>query len=467
MQKSNNLETVYSEKGKLLILYQGYKFYKAYEGIQGNSWRCVQKKCPAKLLLNDCNSTILKENTTHNHEKSQNLGREIVSNSLKRKAADDLMQKPRKVVVKEIEMEETRKYSDNFTAKDVKCLTLNLYRAKRKRLPRLPKSQQEVHEALNQINVISHKGENMIKVNDSEKNIICFTTDTNLAYLSKKSKLFGDGTFTYSPKYFHQLFTIHTVENGNYIPLVFFLLPNKTSGTYENMFELLKELCMDKNKNFCPLEIVVDFESAIHEGSKRIWPNINITGCRFHLAQSWFRNIQKMGLVKEYKDAESPTGEWLRLLFGLPFLHPNEVWRSFVDDFMPTEPGNEQIYQLTTYLDKTYMAEDSKFPPIMWASPSTDAERTTNACESFHSRFNENFTSSKPNIFIFVEVLKKFQTQIYISLNSVQLPRSINNTQYKKKKELLDMCLQQYAEKKISRFELLKKASYHYKKRTT
>lgn len=120
-------------------------------------------------------STILKEHATHNHEKSQNLGREIVSNSLKRKATNYLTQKPRKGILKEIEMQEARKYSGNFTTKDIKCLTLNLYRAKRKSLP---KSQQEVHKTLNQINVITHKGENMIKVNDSEKNITYMLTET-------------------------------------------------------------------------------------------------------------------------------------------------------------------------------------------------------------------------------------------------------------------------------------------------
>lgn len=46
------------------------------EGIQGNSWRCAQKKCLAKLTIDKRTSTILKENPTLNHKKSQNSGRE-------------------------------------------------------------------------------------------------------------------------------------------------------------------------------------------------------------------------------------------------------------------------------------------------------------------------------------------------------------------------------------------------------
>jgi hypothetical protein len=33
-----------------------------------------------------------------------------------------------------------------------------------------------------------------------------------------------------------------------------------------------------------------------------MWPNVTLKGCRFHLAQSWFRKIQKLGLPNDYKD---------------------------------------------------------------------------------------------------------------------------------------------------------------------
>jgi hypothetical protein len=31
--------------------------------------------------------------------------------------------------------------------------------------------------------------------------------------------------------------------------------------------------------------------------------------CRFHLAQSWFRKIQKLGLSNDYKDKTSNNGK--------------------------------------------------------------------------------------------------------------------------------------------------------------
>lgn len=464
MEKTNDVKIMCSQRGKTLVLYSGYKFYKAYEAIEGNTWRCIQKKCPAKLCLDDTNSTILKENGAHNHEKSANLEREMFSNSLKRKATEDLLQKPQKLILKEIEDDSTG-VSENFTTQDLKCLKVNLYRAKRKSIPRLPKSQQEVHETLNQISVISHKGENMIKINDIQNNIIAFSTNTNLEYLSTKSKFFGDGTFTYCVNYFHQLFTIHTLENGNYIPLLFFLLPNKKMPTYEIMFQHLKDLCSNKNPNFHPEEIVADFESAIHDAAKRIWPSINIVGCRFHLTQAWYRNIQSKGLSTEYKDPNSEIGKWLHMLFGLPFLDSSEVMDSFVNDFMSAEPNDERVAKFSDYLDKTYMSDEAQFPPTLWSCPSTASERTTNACESFHSRYNSQFTSPHPSIFIFINVLKNIQTEVYIRLNSIHLKNNTKNLYFKKRREALDKALELYNTRKISRVQFLKIASHHYKKK--
>lgn len=74
-----------------------------------------------------------------------------------------------------------------------------------------------------------------------------------------------------------------------------------------------------------PKEAVVDFEISIHNALTQIWTNIKITGCRFHLTQAWYRQIQKLGLTQSYKDDKSDVGKWLHYCFGLLFLEPTEV----------------------------------------------------------------------------------------------------------------------------------------------
>jgi len=91
------------------------------------------------------------------------------------------------------------------------------------------------------------------------------------------------------------MFTIHTIKNEQYIPLLFILLPNKRQESYFVAFEHLKKYFVDLNVK----RILVDFEIAIHSAITDVWPIIEIKDCRFHLGQSWWRKIQELGLSAE------------------------------------------------------------------------------------------------------------------------------------------------------------------------
>lgn len=94
-----------------------------------------------------------------------------------------------------------------------------------------------------------------------------------------------DGTFSYCPKYFYQLFTIHTVNNGHYIPLIFFLLPSKQFIVYERALKALIDICESKlSIKFNPKVFVVDFEKSFHNAIITVWHTIILHGCRFHLS---------------------------------------------------------------------------------------------------------------------------------------------------------------------------------------
>nr|CAI5837421.1 unnamed protein product [Callosobruchus analis] len=65
----------------------------------------------------------------------------------------------------------------------------------------------------------------------------------------------------------------------------------------------------------------------------------------------------------EYKNQQSPIGNWLNHLFGLTFLPPAEVGECFAQDFMSDKPQDSKVEQFTDYLVDTYIDSDSKFPP--------------------------------------------------------------------------------------------------------
>ena len=61
------------------------------------------------------------------------------------------------------------------------------------------------------------------------------------------------------------------------------------------------------------------------------------------------------------------------------------------------------------------------YDPELWAeAPSSDdRRRTTNGCESFHSHFNALFNSTHPNIFSFLQELKRYQLRVYIYIRTL------------------------------------------------
>lgn len=65
--------------------------------------------------------------------------------------------------------------------------------------------------------------------------------------------------------------------------------------------------------------IIIDFEIAIHNAVKLIWPSCTIKRYRFHLIQSWYRKIQEFSLIVDYKQTN-----WLKHRFGLVHLNPED-----------------------------------------------------------------------------------------------------------------------------------------------
>jgi len=143
---------------------------------------------------------------------------------------------------------------------------------------------------------------------------------------------------------------------------------------------------------FIAKSVTTDFEKAILNSVNEIWSKTKIIGCRFHLTQTWYRQLQKLGLSTEYQNQSSEIGIWIRHTFGLLFLEKTETTEFFVEDFMSNRPIDERVQKYSVYLLDHYTDENSMYSPTLWAAMSSSLQRTTNACESFHSRFINSYS---------------------------------------------------------------------------
>lgn len=71
--------------------------------------------------------------------------------------------------------------------------------------------------------IITNTGELFCHMEETSSPVI-FTCKTNLELISQSSHIFADGTFSYAPKYFEQLYSIHILQNGFYVPVIYFLI---------------------------------------------------------------------------------------------------------------------------------------------------------------------------------------------------------------------------------------------------
>ena len=85
-------QTTTSERGKLLIICENYKYYK-YRELKSSGetcWCCTIKKCCAKIYTIGQELTFSKKSGDHHHDSvsTSKLNRQKISNSVKRKALE-------------------------------------------------------------------------------------------------------------------------------------------------------------------------------------------------------------------------------------------------------------------------------------------------------------------------------------------------------------------------------------------
>ncbi|XP_066996016.2 cytochrome P450 307a1-like [Anabrus simplex] len=126
--------------------------------------------------------------------------------------------------------------------------------------------------------------------------ILVFASEKGKSALSRCSSFFVDGTFKNSSKQFGQLFIIHADHGSSWeetitIPAVYALLPNKKRETYASFFEAVKNNAPGWN----PVTRIMDFEIAIVQSAKTLFPQAEIFGCNYHFDQCLWSQYFEMG----------------------------------------------------------------------------------------------------------------------------------------------------------------------------
>ena len=289
-------------------------------------WHCLSKGCKARAVT-DMNANNCEHPFAHHNHASKSdehfLSLEL-RHGIKRRISLDPSERPQKavdMVIKDID-------DNEMNSHDLENLACVAKRKKYSKKPRQPRDGCELSSTwvklLNkEINV---DGGSLVQA--VENNVVMFGTEKSFQLLRENySQVFGDGTFKFAPKGYLQMYTIHIYKHNKYIQVAYFLLKDKHFKTYNTMCKMLHGICPELNRSVFQL----DFEPGVHKAVRTQFPGAVVRGCRFHLAQSWNRRIQRHGLQKTYIAARSQAAIWLQTVFGLPSLEPASVKPLFND----------------------------------------------------------------------------------------------------------------------------------------
>ncbi|CAH1109088.1 unnamed protein product [Psylliodes chrysocephalus] len=128
-----------SERGMSLLVIHGYtfSFQKMVTNKTVKRWQCSKRTCKAFVKTQGSDDTIVQLVLDHNHEKLSDevFNKHLVSNSVKRKAVEDICEKHLKLMRNEIKNSAV----ETLTTKDIVRLRQNIYNARSSLLLKNPK----------------------------------------------------------------------------------------------------------------------------------------------------------------------------------------------------------------------------------------------------------------------------------------------------------------------------------------
>ncbi|KAF0697291.1 Uncharacterized protein FWK35_00035520, partial [Aphis craccivora] len=364
-------------------------------------WRCIIKTCKAFVkTFGETTTNIAEQNVDHSHSANsdQNIQRQIVSVSAKRKAIEDNNEKPSKIVctvIRSIPQSEALQVSD-------------LHNIKLPLTSKVPRTKKSINM------MVSDEASLRIKKLKSS-----YESDTTLNKL-QSLRWYMDGNFALAPKLFSQLYVIRVEINKKFTTAVYILLQNKTLATYEMMLTTLLKKCEEQNSYPDPAVVHVDFERAVITAIIHVLgQHIHIQSCFYHLTQSTYQKVQELGLQTQYRENQNLI-EFCGKMNGSAFLPIGDKYGiAYLKKIVP-----EEAESLLNYFDETYVNgkygqvknENNKivlkncpptFPPNLWnvnESTLNDEERTNNSTEGWNLRFSKLVGQTHPKIWTIIVV---------------------------------------------------------------
>ena len=270
--------------------------------------------------------------------------------------------------------------------------------------------------------------------NEQHRSIFCCTNE-QLEILKTVEELRIDGTFKIVASPFYQLVSLHAfVRHGHQrksMPLGYILMTGKSQADYTQIFQKVKEVVEGDGPSWNLVNVMLDFEMALRNSLKAVWPNIRLSGCWFHYCQAIWRRVQKLpNLEGMYHTAFGL--KYIKRIMLLPLFHANdgmigrvfnEILRLFNGDKDKLNPEVRDSFEKFFSYVSSQWVNNPKIPTSELSVFDTDV-RTNNTSENCNGKMWKNAKGrSKP----FYPLLNFLQNERKKDINIFKLQKPKEN----------------------------------------
>ncbi|CAF1362499.1 unnamed protein product [Rotaria sordida] len=424
-----------SNKRKTMLTINGYQFQ--LKNFNKNKtikfWRCGNRSCGVLLHtnLNDEFVRFSGKTTQHSHlPNPAELEIRNLKEVMRLRAENEL------TPLQEIAEQEVRKGLLTGEAlavlPNITNIGHSLVHIRRKLIPPIPYSSSftipdvYMNDYHNHHRLLLHDSDNPKFSFDQSENIppsgriLIWSSDVQLKLLFNSERLHMDGTFSSAPPNFDQVFVIQAIHHETCVPVVYALLPNRKATTYIYLFNVLFVEAKKLNKIFNPSIIMTDFEPGLSKAISFTEETIQ-KGCFFHFSQSVYRQVQSAGLSSTYLN-NIMVRSAIRQLMALALVPESYVPILFTNVGQElTDDERDEIQDLLEYFNSYWMRKISTWNVF------NIPDRTNNYSEGYNHRFKRRLQKSHPNIWFFMESIKKEINTIHdliLQIDTGMQPRS-------------------------------------------
>lgn len=266
---------------------------------------------------------------------------------------------------------------------------------------------------------------------DAENRLLLFGKQSTLRQMARAGLWLMDGTFKSRPLLMGQLYVIHYQIGDHVIPGLFALMKTRHEASYRELFTAIKTR-LPRNRQEGPQRFSMDFEIAAVNAFVEVFPSATPALCFFHFGNSLWRKAQDSGIAGEYRqDCNAELRTQFHAILALAFVPPTDVPAALED--LRTE-ADQRLDDVLDLVEDYYVLgrrrgrgrARPRFPPDSWnvyQRTLEGAPRTNNSCEAWNRRFEILVGRAHPNIFRFLEELRKEEQYVTTVRESIELGR--------------------------------------------